>query len=73
MTRPVASQYVVIQHGGPPRGFWATVICTDDEDKALSIYKDVILHHPAAGGVRLLKDGIPIRHAGALGKPGGEE
>lgn len=72
MTRPVVARFVVIQHGGPPRGFWSTVICTDDEDKALSIYKDCLTLLRPAGGVRLLKDGIPIRHAGAMGKPGGE-
>jgi len=63
----------VIAHDGPPRGYWRTILCTPDEEKAMETYKNLILHHPSAGGVRLLKDGIPIRHAGAMGKPGGEE
>lgn len=73
MTRPVAAQHVVIAHDGPPRGYWRTIVATSDEAKAMQTYKDQVFINPSAGGVRLLKDGIPILHAGALGKPGGEE
>lgn len=74
MTRVTTATYIVISHAGPPRGFWRTEgRPMDDWDEAQELYKQTILTNPAAGGVRLLKDGIPIRYAGAMGKPGGEE